>query len=334
MILRTVPLGFPWEALDPFLFCVHHVDHYPRGNAALGPAASLADRNLGMDFEGKDGWRMYHGQKVPGFPEHPHRGFETLTVVRRGFVDHSDSMGATARYGDGDVQWLTAGQGIRHAEMFPLVHEDKENPVELFQIWLNLPRAQKGAAPHFSMLWAPQIPRVTTRDPQGNETRITVVAGELGDARPPQPPPHSWASQPGSAVAVWTIALSPHAKWTMPAAPQGVHRRLYYFRGTSLRIGGDGVKPLHAVDVSPDSALLLENGPDEAELLLLQGRPIGEPVVQHGPFVMNSRSEIVQTFDDYQRTGFGGWEWASAEPVHPRDATRFARRPDGSIERP
>src|SRR5262245_40099018 len=99
-ILSTAPLGFQWKVADPFLFCVHHDDHYPAGNDRMGPLASLDGRNMGQDFEGKDGWRMYHGEIVPGFPQHPHRGFETVTVVRRGLLDHSDSMGATARYGD------------------------------------------------------------------------------------------------------------------------------------------------------------------------------------------------------------------------------------------
>ena len=79
----------------------------------MGPAASLAGRDIGKDFAGKDGWRMYHGDVVPGFPQHPHRGFETVTIVRRGLIDHSDSLGATARFGRGDVQWLTAGRGHR-----------------------------------------------------------------------------------------------------------------------------------------------------------------------------------------------------------------------------
>jgi len=128
-VLRTGPLGPPpWETRDPFLFCVHHVDRYPAGNDAQGPATSLAGRALGQDFEGQDGWRMYHGRTVPGFPQHPHRGFETVTVVRHGLVDHSDSMGAAARYGAGDVQWLTAGGGIQHAEMFPLVERARDNP--------------------------------------------------------------------------------------------------------------------------------------------------------------------------------------------------------------
>src|SRR5258708_39637248 len=98
IIKSTVPLGFQWPTLDPFLFCVHHDDTYPKGNASYGPDASLAGRNIGSDFAVKDGFRMYHGDVVPGFPEHPHRGFETITVVRRGLVDHSDSLGAAARY--------------------------------------------------------------------------------------------------------------------------------------------------------------------------------------------------------------------------------------------
>ena len=152
------PLGFPWQTPDPFLICVHHTDAYPAGDERLAPAASLEGRHLGQDFEGKDGWRMYHGDVVPGFPQHPHRGFETVTIVKRGLIDHADSLGAVARFGGGDVQWLTAGKGIVHSEMFPLIHRDAPNPLELFQIWVNLPRANKLVEPHFSMLWRDAVP--------------------------------------------------------------------------------------------------------------------------------------------------------------------------------
>src|SRR6266700_2199549 len=159
-VLEISPLGFQWATIDPFLFCVHHVDDYPAGNDAMGPAASLTGRDLGMDFAGVDGWRMYHGTTVPGFPQHPHRGFETVTFVRRGLIDHSDSLGAAARFGRGDAQWLTAAKGISHCEMFPLLDASGPNPVELFQIWLNLPARDKLVAPHFTMLWDRSIPRV------------------------------------------------------------------------------------------------------------------------------------------------------------------------------
>lgn len=333
LVQNIQPLGFPWVTADPFLFCVHHDDAYPVGNDRMGPAASLAGRNIGMDFEGKDGWRMYHGEVVPGFPQHPHRGFETVTIVRRGYIDHSDSLGAAARFGQGDVQWLTAGRGISHSEMFPLLRKDAPNPVELFQIWLNLPAADKLAAPHFTMLWDRDIPRHTHRDDAGRVTEVTVVAGRLGDATPPAPPPSSWASRADTDVAIWTIRLDPGAMWTLPAARAGTNRTLYVFRGAGVTLAGGTVAKGHAARVRPDAEIQLTAGPEPTEVLLLQGRPIGEPVVAHGPFVMNTPSEIHQAFADYRRTRFGGWPWPSDDPVHAREEGRFARHIDGRVER-
>lgn len=332
-IVAVDPLGARWQTIDPFLFCVHHDDAYPAGNPNMGPAASLAGRTMGNDFEGVEGWRMYHGEAVPGFPQHPHRGFETITVVRRGLVDHADSLGATARYGGGDTQWLTAGAGIVHAEMFPLVDASAANPLDLFQIWLNLPRADKFVPPHFSMLWRDKIPVHTARDDDGRQTTVTIVAGTLGTARPPAPPPHSWASRADSDVAVWTVAMDPGARWILPAARPGTNRALYFHRGQSLTVGDRVVPAATRLVVPADAALELANGSAASELLLLQGRPIGEPVVQHGPFVMNSRAEIEQAYADYRRTRFGGWPWPSDEPVHPRAEGRFAVHADGRRER-
>jgi len=329
-ILRLAPLGTPpWETPDPFLFCVHHLDFYPKGNGRFGPAAPLAGRDIGQDFAGKDGWRMYHGATVPGFPQHPHRGFETVTVVRRGLVDHSDSLGAQARYGEGDVQWLTAGAGIQHAEMFPLVREDRENTLELFQIWLNLPAADKMAPPYFAMFWADSVPLVK---PAGG-VEVTLVAGALEGATPPSPPPHSWASRPGSDVAIWTIRMQAGSAWTIPPAAAGSNRFLYFHAGKNLRLAGQAIAQPMLVVVEPDSPLALEATDSPVELLLLQGRPIAEPVAQYGPFVMNTRAELQQAFEDYQRTQFGGWPWASPDPVNGTEG-RFAKRPEGSVERP
>jgi len=334
-VLAVTPLGFPWATADPFLFCVHHDDAYPRGNEQMGPAAPLAGRDIGQDFAGKDGWRMYHGDTVPGFPSHPHRGFETVTIVRRGLIDHSDSLGAAARFGAGDVQWLTAGRGIVHAEMFPLLDRSGPNPLELFQIWLNLPAKNKMAEPHFTMLWSERMPRRAFADAGGGTTTVTCVAGSLAALQPLPPPPMSWASEPRSDVAISTLALSPGARWTLPAARgDGTRRRLYFFKGATLAVGARRVPAGSMIEVRAGSDVLLVNGAADAEVLLLQGAPIAEPVAQYGPFVMNTEAEIRQAFDDYRATQFGGWPWPRPDPVNPREQGRFARHPDGRVETP
>jgi len=335
-ILAIKPLGFTWDTVDPFLFCAYHDDAYPVANAKMAPQASLAGRDIGQDFSRKDGWSMYHGRTVPGFPSHPHRGFETVTIVRKGLIDHSDSLGAKARFGQGDVQWLTAGQGVVHSEMFPLLNTAAPNPLELFQIWLNLPAAHKMATPYFTMFWADRIPHAVVADAQGRDTEVAVIAGRLQQAEAPlAAPPASWAAQADADVAIWTLRMAPGASWTLPpAASAATRRHLYFFKGSSVEVAGHPVRQHGAIELRGDAAVDLTNGDSESEFLLLQGRPIGEPVAQHGPFVMNTRAEIMQAFADYQRTQFGGWPWPDTAPVHGRDPARFARHPDGREERP
>ncbi len=335
IVQGIAPLGFPWQTVDPFLFCVHHDDAYPAGNDRMGPDPRLlAGRRIGMDFEIRDGWRMYHGDVVPGFPRHPHRGFETITLARRGYIDHSDSLGATARFGKGDAQWMTAGRGIVHSEMFPLVRRDADNPTELFQIWLNLPARSKMVKPHFTMLWGETIPRRVFRDGDGRETEVVMIAGALDGAKAPAPPPDSWAADPKSDLAVWTLRMQPGATWTLPPARPGSNRMLYAFAGESLSLGGVTLETGHAIRVKADAPVELINGGAPGELLMLQGRPIGEPVAHRGPFVMNTPGELRQAMLDYQRTGFGGWPWKADGPVHDRPRGRFAIHADGREEVP
>ena len=237
--LRVDPLGQRWQTHDPFLFCVHHIDLYPAGNDRLGPTAPLGGRDIGQDFEGKDGWRMYHGDVVPGFPQHPHRGFETVTIVRTGYIDHSDSLGATARFGMGDVQWLTAGSGVVHSEMFPLLDPNGPNTLELFQLWLNLPAKSKMVPAYFTMFWDDRIPH--RRSPMRAESTLTsrVIAGALGDVQPLAPPPHSWGADPDADLAIWSIAMEAGATWTVPPARDTrTVRTLHQFAGTGLTVGG------------------------------------------------------------------------------------------------
>ena len=335
-ILQISPLGFPWATLDPFLFCVYHDDAYPKGNAQFGPQASLAGRDMGQDFAGKDGWRMYHGLTVPGFPSHPHRGFETVTIVRKGLIDHSDSLGATARFGGGDVQWLTAGRGIVHAEMFPLLDPAAPNPLELFQIWLNLPARSKMAEPHFTMFWSHDIPQHVWTDASGRATEVACIAGRLpapDGADPLAPPPDSWAARPEADLAIWTLKMAPGARWTLPAAKADATRRnLYFFKGRRVTVDGHGVDGHAALELRATQAVELCNGDEPGEFLLLQGRPIGEPVAQYGPFVMNTQKELAQAFADYRRTEFGGWPWPDNAPVHGPEPVRFSRHADGRVE--
>jgi redox-sensitive bicupin YhaK (pirin superfamily) len=332
LITNIKPLGFTWETSDPFLFCVHHLDYYPKGNDHLGPAVSLEGRNLGQDFTTRDGWRMYHGDKIPGFPAHPHRGFETVTVVLKGFVDHSDSHGASGRYGNGDVQWMTAGAGLQHSEMFPLLNKDEPNPLELFQIWLNLPKAKKFSSPFYSMLWSEDIPVYSEKDKNGHLTEITVVAGKLGETSAPAPAPDSWAADPGNEIGIWLIKIEAKGSWNIPVASFEVNRSLYFYKGSDINIAGIDIKPYHSVELLADQSVMIENEDADAFLLLLQGKPIDEPVMQHGPFVMNDASEIHQAFSDYRKTQFGGWPWTRYDNVHSREMGRFAKYSDGREE--
>ncbi len=331
-VIDIKEMGFAWDTLDPFLFCVHHEDKFPKGNADMGPAVSLQGRSLGDDFIIKDGFRMYHGKKVPGFPGHPHRGFETVTVVREGMVDHADSMGASGRYGEGDVQWMTAGKGVQHSEMFPLLKTASDNPMELFQIWLNLPKARKMAEPHFKMLWGSKIPKYRHLDAQGRSTMVEVIAGKLHDHAAPAPPPDSWAADVEHEVAIFNIHIEPGAVFTLPKASAGINRMLYYYIGEGLSIEGKPIPAYHSVVVHSDMDIHFANGNTQGRILMLQGKPIGEPVMQYGPFVMNTKQEIQQAFEDFHATQFGGWPWKRYDQVHERSLGRFARHSDGTYE--
>ncbi len=332
-VFNLRPLGFMWEVNDPFLFCAHHLDRYPRGNEEMGPAASLKGRNIGQDFTLKDGWRMYHGKTVPGFPVHPHRGFETVTIVLEGMVDHSDSHGQAGRYGGGDVQWMTAGSGLQHCEMFPLLNQETDNPAELFQVWLNLPKAKKFAEPHFKMLWNEDIPVYKIKDPDGKDIEVKVIAGNIDGIQALSPAPDSWAADPENQVAIWIIKLAAGAQWKLPAGSTAAKRSLYFYRGDSLVVDGTAIPSEHSFEVRSDAEPIISNGNCESFLFLLQGIPIDEPVVSYGPFVMNTEAEIRQAINDYRATKSGGWPWRRPDVVHDRNSGRFAKYADGKIEK-
>lgn len=327
--------GFQWKTDDPYIICMHHQDAYPKGNEAMGPVGSLSGRRLGSDFSGIEGFSMYHGRTVPGFPVHPHRGFETVTIVLEGYVDHFDSLGSSGRYGQGDVQWLTTGRGCQHAEMFPLLNEDTDNPLELFQIWLNLPAKSKFAEPDYKMLWHEKIPKIERTDANGRKIHATLIAGSYGPNHAVQPAKNSWAADPSNKIRIMLLTIEPNAIWTLKEVDGNINRNLYFYRGQdAITVEGETVYASSRIKLSGSDDIEVVNGNHEAFLLLMEGEPINEPVVAHGPFVMNNMSEIQEAINDYNATGFGGWPWESEAPVFPRDMGRIANYADGYVEEP
>jgi quercetin 2,3-dioxygenase len=342
IIQKIYPLGFQWTPRDPFLFCVHHEDYFPSGekNATIAKK-HLKGRDVGSDFQVKNGFRMYHGSKTPGFPAHPHRGFETVTVVQKGFADHADSFGGHGRYGQGDTQWMTAGKGVQHSEMFPLLNQDQANPLELFQIWLNLPARSKFVKPHYKMMWKEDKPIIEQDDSHGISTKIEIISGTLNEKTAQSSPPDSWAHQKENCVSIWVIKIPKGGIWTLPKSIARLNRSLYFFKGDQFSLINNEqnlnqiVKAYHGIDLYSDQALSLSNtGIETAQFLFLEGRPINEPVVQHGPFVMNTHEEIQKAFSDFRRTGFNGWPWDDSGPIHPLNQERFATQPNGKTESP
>jgi len=331
-------LGRPWPGVDPFLFVAFHHDRYPAGDDRMAPTADVSARPRDNDVAGEDGWSMYHGTDVPGFPAHPHRGFETITIVQRGTVDHADSAGATARYGEGDVQWLTAGRGVSHSEMFPLLHREGEgdNELVLYQIWFILAAPAKAADPAFTMLWNEQIPVVTTGGEGQGRVTARVIAGALEGEKAIAPPPSSWASDDSADVAIWLLELEPHASIDLPATLRADTRRVLYVHGddAAAEVGGVALVAGWGGVQEDGDPITVSTADRPATVLVLQGAPIAEPVAMRGPFVMNTEDELHQAFADYRRTQFGGWPWPASDPVHPRDTGRFARHTDGRVERP
>jgi quercetin 2,3-dioxygenase len=224
---------------------------------------------------------------------------------------------------------MTAGKGVQHSEMFPLLNKDKDNTLEIFQIWLNLPRASKFVDPHFKMLWSNSIPIFRNDE---NTVEVDVIAGNLGDKKAPDPTPESWASDQGNHVSVLTIKMSANSTWVLPKAVKSLNRMLYFYRGGSLKVEDQLIPLNHSIDLKSEMDAEIHTGDEDCFLLMLQGKPINEPVVQYGPFVMNTDQEIQDAFADYRRNQFGGWPWPEQEQTHPREKSRFALHADGVEE--
>ncbi|WP_318371936.1 pirin family protein [Enterobacter sp.] len=254
--------------------------------------ASQLSPFLLLDYAGPAEFKpSIKGQR--GVDVHPHRGFETVTIVYKGEVAHRDSIGSGGLIGPGDVQWMTAGSGILHEEFHSPAFSESGGTLEMVQLWVNLPAAYKNTAPAYQPIADADIPRVALPD---NAGELRVIAGEYGDQKSPA---HTF-----SPMHIWDLRLQPHGV-TQLTLPDGWNTALVVLKGT-LEINGQEVardSQLVVLDAKGETVTLEAN--NDAVVLVLSGEPLNEPVVGEGPFVMNTREEIDQALHDHRMGRFG-----------------------------
>ncbi len=227
-----------------------------------------------------------------GVGEHPHRGFETVTIVYAGEVEHRDSSGGGGMIGPGDVQWMTAGSGLVHDEFHGRDFAKRGGAFEMVQLWVNLPAKHKMTAPGYQALTSAGISSVELPDGAGT---VRLIAGDGWGAE--------GAARTFTPMQVWDVALRPGAHLSMPAVPgRGVG--LLMIRGAATVQGRD-VTPGQMAVLSNDGDAIDIQTTDGATMLWLSGQPIDEPIAGHGPFVMNTREEIMQAMQDFQAGRMG-----------------------------
>jgi redox-sensitive bicupin YhaK (pirin superfamily) len=249
------------------------------------PLQHRLDPFLMLDAFGSD----KPGDYIAGFPEHPHRGFETITYMLTGKMRHRDSFGNEGVITDGGVQWMTAGRGVIHSEM----PEQNDGLMEGFQLWLNLPARDKLQAPWYRDIPSADVPRFTT----DAGVTVQVIAGQSHGV-------HGAVERDATSVVYLDLALPAGARFEQ-ALPAGHNAFLYVFRGEAV-VGGKGIGAgrmaiLDNLDGADGVAITASS---DCRLLLLAGRPLREPIAQHGPFVMNTQAELVQAFDDFRAGRF------------------------------
>ncbi|HPU19364.1 MAG TPA: pirin family protein [Alicycliphilus sp.] len=227
-----------------------------------------------------------------GVGSHPHRGFETVTIVYDGEVEHRDSTGAGGIIGAGDVQWMTAGGGIIHEEFHSSAYAASGGPFEMVQLWVNLPASQKMTPARYQAILDAQIPAVAL---PGGAGRVRVIAGSF-DGR--QGPAHSFTP-----MNVLDMRLAAGHRLQL-AQPEGWSTLVVVLAGTVQINDGTTLGAAEMASLSTQGTQLTLAAQEDAKLLLLAGEPIAEPVVGYGPFVMNSEQQIAQAIDDFNRGHF------------------------------
>jgi len=228
-----------------------------------------------------------------GVGQHPHRGFETVTIVYQGELEHRDSTGAGGTIGPGDVQWMTAGAGILHEEFHSHAFTQQGGSIEMVQLWVNLPARDKMTAPGYQTLKDAQIPCVDLPDDAG---RLRVIAGAFDD--------HPGPARTFTPMDVWDVRIRQGHSWRA-AAHEGHTLALIVLHGTVLINGSAVAREGQLVHLDRDGVDVEIEANSDASVLWLSGEPIDEPVVGHGPFVMNTQAEIHEAISDFQSGQFG-----------------------------
>ncbi len=235
-----------------------------------------------------------------GVGQHPHRGFETVTIVYKGEVSHRDSTGKGGTIGPGDVQWMTAGAGILHEEFHSEAYAEKGGPFEMVQLWVNLPGKDKMTTPGYQAIVARDIPVVALPNESGS---VRVIAGEYAQQKGPA---HTYTP-----MHVWDMRLNQGSVTEMDV-PEGWNTSLVVLRGTVLVNGETVAREAQLVVLDSAGKHVSIEANSDAVLLLLSGEPIDEPIVGYGPFVMNTQSEITQAISDFNSGKFGRMSPATA----------------------
>ncbi|QCR22034.1 pirin family protein [Pontibacter sp. SGAir0037] len=254
------------EYIDPFLFLNHHGPQTYRPN------------NQGLPFG-----------------PHPHRGFETLTFILEGDIMHEDTGGGKSVIEAGGIQWMTAGSGLIHAEVSSDKFKKEGGPMEILQLWFNLPAKYKMDAPSYIGLQKDKIPVVTEND---GKVKVHVVSGNWGDVKGPV--------ESLSDIHMASIALENEGRFSTQVAAE---RNIFFYvvRG-AVRVNGETVEKLHLVEFGHNSTEVEVEATENAVILFGHALPFNEPVVAQGPFVMNSEAEIMQAYQDYQNGKMGRWQ--------------------------
>ncbi len=334
-VLKYVDFDIHWDTEDPFIFVSHHRDNYPKGNSQQAPPYDMiAWRDLGHDYKKHNGFRMYKGKVVPGFPMHAHWGYETFTLAEEGYVDTFDSEGNQSRFGFGDAQWVTASSKYQHNEMYPLVFQDRPNPNNITQIMINLPLEMKGSLNRVHMLWSDSIKTRRFTDGSGKNTEVILYAGTYENMTVEVPNPDSWTADPGNGVKILQIKMEEGAEYVLKADSPEINRNLYFVSGSHADVNGFAADAGYRMKLTSDADVIIRNGDVPSKFWLLDGKPIKQKMSSFGPVVLENDKAVRAAMNNIREQEFEIWPWNVIDKVQAIEAPRFIRYADGREEYP